>query len=362
VIHSVHPMRIAPGNLPIPQTAYEAKAIAFCREWISGRSVFTLHTSGSTGTPKPITLSRRQMTASAHLTGHTFGLVPGDSALVCLNVDYIAGVMMLVRGLELGLSMTMVEPSSNPLQSFGSETEDFAFAAFVPLQMQTLLENVSHSLPILNNMKAILVGGAAIDRALAERIQTLSAPVFSTYGMTETVSHIAVRRINGPDRTDVFRALKGVEIGVDERNCLFIKAAATDFETIQTNDVVELIDASHFRLLGRADSIINSGGVKIQPERVEEVIADVLAKEEIQTRFFIYGVPDERLGQQVVLFLEGNEWPESRWESVKKAIQLIVGPYAVPKKTVLLPVFSETPTGKIDKKTMVAVAQRKPGS
>jgi O-succinylbenzoic acid--CoA ligase len=355
MIHSVQPMRIAPGNLPQPQTEYEAKAIAFCRAWISGQSAFTLHTSGSTGAPKPITLSRRQMAASALLTGHTFDLKPADRALVCLNVDYIAGIMMLVRGLELGLIMTVVEPSSNPIHSLPTETETFEFSAFVPLQMQMMLENAAQSVPILNKMKAILVGGAAVDRTLAERLQTIEAPVFSTYGMTETVSHIAIRRINGPDRTDVFHVLNGVEIGVDGRNCLFIKAAATDFETVQTNDVVDLIDATHFRLLGRADSVINSGGVKIQPERVEGVVADVLATEQIQTRFFVYGVPDERLGQEVVLFLETNiDMPENRLETIKTAIRLRIGPYAVPKKIISFPVFKETPTGKIDKKTIVS--------
>jgi O-succinylbenzoic acid--CoA ligase len=347
-------MRIAPGNLPIPQTEYEAKAIAFCRAWLSGQSVFTLRTSGSTGTPKPITLSRRQMTASALLTGHTFGLVPGDHALVCLNVDYIAGVMMLVRGLELGLVMTVVEPSSNPLPAINPESEPVDFAAFVPLQMHKILDHPGQLLPILNRMKAILVGGAAVDRTLADRLQVVSAPVFSTYGMTETVSHIAARRINGPDRTDVFQALEGVEIGVDARSCLFIKAAASNFETIQTNDVVELIDSFRFQLLGRADSIINSGGVKIQPERVEEVIAELLAKEGDSTRFFVAGVTDERLGQQVVLFLEGTEWPENRLGALKEAVQSSIGPYAVPRKVVRVPVFSETPTGKIDRKSIVS--------
>ena len=297
------------------------------------------------------------MKASAVLTGHTFGLVPGDHALACLNVDYIAGVMMLVRGLELGLLMTVVEPSSNPLLTLNPETEPVDFAAFVPLQMHTMLDHPGHSLPILNRMKAILVGGAAVDRTLADRLQTVSAPVFSTYGMTETVSHIAVRRINGPDRTDIFQALKGVEIGVDSRNCLFIIAAASDFETIQTNDVVEPIGSSQFRLLGRADSVINSGGVKIQPERVEEVIAELLARDGIPARFFVAGVPDERLGEQVALFLEGTEWPESRLEAIKKAVQFSMGPYAVPRKTVRIPVFSETPTGKIDRKWIVSAYQ-----
>lgn len=295
------------------------------------------------------------MIASAHLTGRTFGLKPGDQALVCLNVDYIAGIMMLVRGLELGLVLTVVEPTANPIRALPIDTEPIAFTAFVPLQIQTMLEDASETLPILNKMKAILVGGAAVNRTLADRLQAIEAPVFSTYGMTETVSHIAIRRLNGPNQSDVFTALTGVEIGVDDRTCLNTKAAATDFEVVQTNDVVELLDSHHFRLLGRADSIINSGGVKIQPERVEEVIADRLAKESVQNRFFIFGLPDERLGQQVVLFLENQEWPENRINDLKTAIKAELGPYAVPKRIVTIPVFNETPTGKIDKKTIASM-------
>ncbi|RRB07063.1 AMP-binding protein [Larkinella rosea] len=347
-------MRIAPGNLPDPQTDYEAKSIAFCRAWISGQTEFTLSTSGSTGTPKPIRLTRRQMVASARLTGHTFGLKPGDRALVCLHVDYIAGIMMLVRGLELGLILTIIEPASNPIDAVLAENESIDFAAFVPLQLHTMLDAASESLPVLNQMKAILVGGAAVDHALAERLQAIEAPVFSTYGMTETVSHIAVRRLNGPNRTDVFRMLPGVEWGLDERNCLFIKAAATDFAVVQTNDVVEVIDSFHFRLVGRADSIINSGGVKVQPELVEKIISKVLMKEAIPSRFFVYGLPDERLGQQVALFVEQTTWDENRIEQLKIAVRAEMGPYAVPRKVIFLPVFAETPTGKIDKKAIAS--------
>ncbi|MGA0558585.1 AMP-binding protein [Larkinella sp. VNQ87] len=344
-------MRISPGYLPDPQTEYEAKAVEFCRDWLSGQATFTLQTSGSTGTPKLIRLSRRQMAASARLTGQTFGLQPGDRALVCLNVGYIAGVMMLVRGLELGLTLTVVEPASNPFQTLNPDIPAFEFAAFVPLQLQTLLDTPKQSLPVLNRMKAILVGGAAVDRGLANRLQIIESPVFSTYGMTETVSHIAIRRLNGPEHSEVFRALDGVELGVDERHCLNIKAAATDFETVQTNDVVELLDSQHFRLLGRADFIINSGGVKIQPERVEEVIAKLLAGPQ---RFFVYGLPDERLGQQVALFIEAeNDWPETVAQAIKNRVRAEIGPYAVPRSIFFMSSFPKTPTGKIDKKRVV---------
>lgn len=344
---------------PIPKTPYEAEALAFCRAWLSGQTTFTLHTSGSTGAPKPIILTRTQMQASAHLTGQTLGLQPGDTALVCLNIRYVAGIMMLVRGLELGLPMTLIEPAGNPLAAFDPTTDRFAFTAFVPLQLQTILETSPEKLPILNAMKAILIGGAATSPALEKALQVITAPVHATYGMTETVSHIALRRLNGPIASDVFTALLGVELGTDERGCLHITAAATNFERVQTNDVVELADTMHFRLLGRADRIINSGGVKIQPEQVEQVIQNVLSDsglslEKTSSRLFVVGLPDERLGQRIVVFLENQAIHPTQWASIQTAVRSQLGTYAVPKEFVTVGKFAETPTGKVDQKATIA--------
>ncbi len=348
-----------PDKWPIPQTPYEAEALAFCRAWLSGQTAFTLHTSGSTGIPKPITLTRAQMRASAHLTGQTLGLQPGDAALVCLNIRYVAGIMMLVRGLELGLPMTIIEPAGNPLADFNPYTDRFAFTAFVPLQLQTILAVASDKLPILDTMKAILIGGAATSPALEKALKVITAPVYATYGMTETVSHIALRRLNGPAASELFTALSGVELGTDERGCLHITAAATNFERVQTNDVVELTSPMQFRLLGRADRIINSGGVKIQPEQVEQVIDNVLSgsdlgSEKTNSRLFVAGLPDERLGQRVVVFLENQIIRPNQWASIQAAIGAELGVYAVPKAFITVEKFSETPTGKVDQKATIA--------
>jgi len=334
---------------PLPQTPYQAEALAFCQAWLSDQTEFVLQTSGSTGMPKSIALTRAQMQTSAHLTGRTLGLQTGDAALICLNIRYVAGVMMLVRGLELGLPMTITEPSSNPLMGFDPLLTRFTFTAFVPLQLQTVLEQTPGKLPILNGMKAILVGGAATSPALEQALQIIESPVFATYGMTETVSHIALRRLNGSGRTDWFRALDGVDLGTDERDCLHITSAATNFARVQTNDVVELIDPMHFRLLGRADRIINSGGVKIQPERVEQIIEDVLATAGVTGRLFVAGLPDERLGQRVVAFLENFAVHQNEWALVQEAIQQRVSPYATIKEAITVKEFTETPTGKIDR-------------
>lgn len=348
-------MVISPSApFPIPQTPYEQEAIAFCRAWQSGQSEFTLQTSGSTGTPKPIQLSRAQMQASAHLTGQTLGLQPGDGALVCLNIRYVAGIMMLVRGMELGLPMTILEPVSNPLASFDPLTTRFAFTALVPLQLQTILEQAPDKLPILNGMKAILVGGAATSPALEQALQAIEAPVFATYGMTETVSHIALRRLNGLEKDIWFSALNGVNLGIDERGCLHITSAATNFERVQTNDVVELIDSTRFRLLGRADLVINTGGVKVQPEPIERVIQTVLADFGPVPRLFVTGLPDDRLGQRITLIGEQLAVTDQQWALIQEAVRTELGPYAVPKAWLSTPAFAETPTGKIERKATMA--------
>ena len=342
-------------NRPFPpaQTDYEAHTQQFCRAWQSGQETFMLHTSGSTGTPKPIALTRAQMRASAQLTGQALGLQAGDSALVCLNTQYIAGTMMLVRGLELGLPMIVVEPASNPLTHPDVAGKSFAFTALVPLQLQTILTETPEKKAMLDSMKAILVGGAATSPALEALIQSVTAPVYATYGMTETVSHIALRRLNGPTASDLFTALPGVDLGTDERGCLHITSAATNFEQVQTNDVVDLLAATQFRLLGRADSVINSGGVKVQPEPVERLIQTYLAKHSRSPRLFIAGLPDDRLGQRVVLVLEGLSLTATQWAAVQQIVRTTLGPFSVPKAWHSVDVFSETPTGKIDRRATI---------
>ncbi len=335
--------------------------IDFLTAWRSGEQQFTLQTSGSTGAPKSIVLTRAQMEASARLTGETFGLQPGDRALVCLNTNYIAGVMMLVRGEVLGLDLTIVEPSGNPLAPFDPATTRFDFVAFVPLQIQTILADLRVgglpiSLPILNGMKAILVGGAATNTALENDIQVIKSPVYATYGMTETVSHIAIRRLNGPEKSSLFTVLPGVIVGTDQRGCLHITAAATNHERVQTNDVVALITAGNqvrFRLLGRADSIINSGGVKVQPEAVEAVVQQQLLRWNLIPRLFIAGLPDDRLGQRVVLFLENQPLDKAQWAAIQASVRETVGPYAMPKAWFTINQFRETATGKVDRTSTI---------
>lgn len=338
-------------NLPFPTSEYQRKVIDFCEKWMSGVMEFSLKTSGSTGEPKPIILTRTQMIASAKLTGKTFELKKGNNALVCLNVEYIAGIMMLVRGMELGLRLTIVEPSGNPLEKLKGKI--FDFFAFVPLQLQNLL-NDSESVRILNKAKAIIVGGAAVGKILENNILLLNVPVYSTYGMTETVSHIAIRHLNGAKKNDNFQVLEGIKIGVDERNCLNIIADASNNELVQTNDMVEIINENEFKLIGRYDNIINSGGVKIQLEKIEKLIESDIHKLNPK-RYFAYGIADEKLGQKLVLFIEGEEVGIDVRNKFSENLESILSKYELPKEIFYVRKFTETPTGKIDKRATVAL-------
>ncbi|MFN8446139.1 MAG: AMP-binding protein, partial [Caldilineaceae bacterium] len=266
-------------------TENERETLAFCREWLSGVESFTVNTSGSTGTPKPIEVTRQQMEASALATVAAVGLQPGMQMLVCMPTRFIAGKMMLVRGLVVGMEMTVVEPSSNPLADLPAGVR-FDFTALTPMQIGTVIadcglriaDSISQSLnlqsPIstLNAMHAILLGGGPVSATLEQQLQQIKAPIYHTYGMTETVSHVALRRVNGAEASEEFRPLPGVILGVDERGCLNIRAPMTSDQTVQTNDMVDLHANSSFHWLGRWDNVINSGGVKVQVEKVEQAI------------------------------------------------------------------------------------------
>ena len=326
---------------------YSLNTLSFCQAWLKGETSFIIQTSGSTGKPKPITLTREQMKASAQMTGKALQLDAGDSSFTCLNTAYIAGIMMLVRGFELGLQMTIVTPSSNPLQHWDSPPT-FDFTALVPLQVEAILEQENGE-QWLNTMKAMIVGGAPVNYALEQQIKTLDAPVYATYGMTETVTHIALRRINGVNSDGYYHTLPQVEIRQDARQCLEIKSPTTLNEWITTNDLVTITGDNQFKWLGRIDRVINSGGVKIQAEKVEKVLEKTLHQHQFSCRFFVASIPDERLGEKVIGVLEGNSLDETLKINLFETMKAQLSAYEVPKQLYVVPQFAETPTAKIDR-------------
>jgi O-succinylbenzoic acid--CoA ligase len=318
------------------------KVIELYDSWKTGKEEFEINTSGSTGTPKTITLHREAILASIKMTAKVFNLTPGDFFLCNLNTDYIGGKMMVLRAAELYCDIMVIEPSSNPFLDL--EKHKYLFAqnwgknlfSFVPLQLAELLQNEQH-VQLLRTARAILVGGAAVSQEVRRKVKELNLSVFETYGMTETISHIAIKDLR--EDADFFTALEGVSLATDDSNCLKIKSPSTLDQWITTNDVVELLSENTFILKGRRDNIINSGGVKIQLEDVERAIAQNLPE---IGNFFAFALEDESLGQKLVLAIEGSEINlENAFENLPK--------YHKPKDVFYLDEFAKTESGKINK-------------
>jgi O-succinylbenzoic acid--CoA ligase len=359
--YSLH--HLADGYAYYDISPYEKRVLQFAEQWLAGQESFTVHTSGSTGQPKAIELTRAQMITSAELTCHALGIQPGDRALVCVSAEYIAGMMMLVRGLTLGLHLTIIDPVSRPLAPFATDTH-FDFTAMVPLQLQETLQGGAHELAILNGMKGVLIGGAPVTLALEQQSQQVHVALYHTYGMTETVSHIALRRMNGPQRSDRFVPFDGVQLELDARGCLAITSALSQGVTLQTNDLVEFDPDGSFRWLGRIDNVVNSGGVKVQIEKVEIALEAWLLHYQdglyATRRFFVGPMAHPSLGQEVVAVIEGEPFggettvtPELE-TAIRTSMQSSLTRYEVPRSYYFVPQLLETPTGKIDRRANLA--------
>lgn len=299
----------------------------FLAEWLSEQEHLAVTTSGSTGTPKTIFLDKQKMIASARATISYFDLPEKSTALLCLSSDYIAGKMMWVRALVAGWHLDVGEVSSYPLSR---KRKNYDFAAMVPLQVENSLEN-------LDLIQKLIIGGAAVSPILERKLQNTSCQCFSTYGMTETITHIAVKKLNHlKSEKSAFEALPGVRFETDARNCLIIDAPAISEEKVGTNDVVELLSETRFHWLGRADFVINSGGIKIHPEAVERKLFS-----QIPNPFFIASLPDDLLGEKVVLLVENP---------TKIPIDFsVLDKYEIPKQVFFLPKFFYTPNGKLQR-------------
>lgn len=297
----------------------------FLLDWFDGKSYLEVQTSGTTGEPKKIRIEKQAMVNSALATGDFFELNKGDRVLHCLPVKYIAGKMMFVRAMILGLELEFVAPSLHPLDVVEG---NFDFAAMVPLQAQ-------NSLKQLKRVKKMIVGGAKMSKILESSLLKLSTIVYETYGMTETITHIAARKLGDKQ----FTVLPNVTISYDDRNCLIIHAPRISEEVVVTNDLVELVNENQFVFLGRIDNIVNSGGIKFMPEKIEEKLSD-----KIENRFFITGIPDKDLGEKLVLVIEGKEQP------IDNSIFDELDKYEKPKEILFFPKFKETATGKILRK------------
>ena len=289
----------------------------FLSEWNNDSDRVLVHTSGSTGKPKPMMVEKKRMLNSARITCDFLGLKPGDSALLCMSLDYIAGKMVVVRSIERHLHLISVSPSGHPLKNIdlkdvnGKDVNgEITFAAMVPMQVYNTLQ-VPEERERLTHIRHLIIGGGAIDASLEKELQALpgNIAIWSTYGMTETLSHIALRRINGAEASEWYQPFDSVKISQTEEGCLVIDAPLVCAETLVTNDIVEIesyiynkVEKTRFRIKGRKDNVICSGGIKIQIEEVEALLKPYLEKP-----FMLAKKKDEKFGEIAVLLTEDED-------------------------------------------------------
>lgn len=318
----------------------------FLSEWRSESPYVEVKTSGSTGEPKRMMVEKRRMMNSARITCDFLGLKPGDKALLCMSLDYIAGKMMVVRAMVREMELISVEPSGHPMgeilnKKYKIKNKKYSkqiglnFAAMVPMQVYNSLQ-VPEEKEMLMRIEHLIIGGGAIDDGMAEQLREFPNAVWSTYGMTETLSHIALRRLSGKDASEWYEPFASVKVSLNEEECLVIDAPEVCEETLVTNDIAE-IDASgtRFRILGRKDNVICSGGIKIQAEEVERMLKPCLdAPHMISKR------PDPKFGEIVVLLTEGDV------SEARKICENILPKFQQPKDYVRVDCIPLTETGK----------------
>ena len=331
--------------------------MAFIDEWNNDSAYVEVKTSGSTGEPKRMLVEKRRMLNSARITCDFLGLKPGDTALLCMSTDYIAGKMMVVRSIERGLKLIEVPPCGHPLDikhltlnikhsQFSIFNFQFDFAAMVPMQVYNSLQ-VPEEKEQLMAIRHLIIGGGAIDEAMEAELRTFPHAVWSTYGMTETLSHIALRRISGPEASEWYMPFPTVKLSTTDEGCLVIDAPEVCAQTLTTNDIVELKSDGRFRIRGRKDNVICSGGIKIQIEEVEQIL-----KKYMRVPYIISKRKDEKFGEIVVLLTEGDT------AEAQTICQQVLPKYHQPKVYLHVNQIPLTETGKPARKRAEELAKK----
>ena len=322
--------------------------MAFVDEWNNDSAYVEVKTSGSTGEPKRMLVEKRRMLNSARITCDFLGLKPGDTALLCMSTDYIAGKMMVVRSIERGLRLIEVEPCGHPLaDNYQLSTIHYQlnFAAMVPMQVYNSLQ-VPEEKERLMAIRHLIIGGGAIDEEMEAELRSFPNAVWSTYGMTETLSHIALRRISGPEASEWYTPFPTVTLSTNDEGCLVIDAPEVCAQTLVTNDIVELKPDGRFRIRGRKDNVICSGGIKIQIEEVEQAL-----KKYVRVPYIISKRKDPKFGEIVVLLTEGDT------AQVQTICQQVLPKYHQPKVYLHIHKIPLTETGKPARKKAEELAK-----
>lgn len=325
--------------------SFQASLSDFLNEWFSPSDTVKVHTSGSTGTPKELWVEKQRMVNSARMTTSFLGLRKGDTALLCMPLQYIAGKMVVVRSLVAELNLIPVAPCGHPLEHLD---ESPCFAAMIPMQVFNSLQ-VAEEREKLMKIRHLIIGGGFIDKNMEKELSRFPHNVWSTYGMTETLSHIALRRLNGKEASQWYTPFDNVSLHLTDKQTLAINAPLICPEPLETNDIAEFNEKGQFRILGRKDNIINTGGVKVQAEEIETAL-----KQYLGCPFMITSAPDEKFGERIVLLVEGTDIPANAEDAFEK-----LPPYWRPKTTVCINRLPLTGSGKPDRATAKQLAAMK---
>jgi o-succinylbenzoate---CoA ligase len=318
-------------------STWEHSIWAFIHDFLDPqRDYFETATSGSTGAPKIITIQKKHAVASAKNTIDYFGLQPYNTLHLCMNGAYIGAKMMIVRALVGQMKLTYSEPISNALALIKHPVD---FCAAVPLQTYSLFETE----PTGNkNIKVLIIGGGVLQKRMSDLASAHTTMYYQTFGMTETISHIAVKRIY--PMMHYYECVGANRVDIDTLDSsLIIHAPQLGIESLRTNDIIALKDNKHFDWIGRKDNIINSGGIKINPEQMEAVLEGLLDEP-----FYISSHPDDRLGQKVVLYIESTT-PIDKEELIYR-LKEFLPKYHAPQEIIIEPAFAYTTTGKLIRK------------
>ena len=321
----------------------------FYKEWNSALSTVIVNTSGSTGKPKSMRVEKSRMIESAKMTCSFLGLTSDDSALLCMPLRYIAGKMVVVRTIVSGMRLISIPPTSHPLK----DLDDIpTFAAMVPMQVFNSL-SVPEEADKLKRIKNLIIGGGPVNDLLYSKLHHFPNAVWSTYGMTETLSHIAMRRLNGPTASEYYIPLDGIHLSVNEMGCLCIDAPKICPEVLQTNDIVKFDSEGHrFKVLGRIDNVIISGGVKIHIEEVEKMLEPIIAPP-----FAITKKSDKKFGEIVMMVVQGS-FTEADLSNIREQIEATLPMYWQPKRYVVIDKIPMTATGKIARSALQDIVEK----
>lgn len=325
-------------------SGFEYKTLSIIQGWLRGSMEFSFQTSGSTGKPKNITFTRNQIVASAWRTIDAFGLQKGNTLLCCINTEFVAGFMMLIRAIVGDMRLIISESSTNPLTTLDSG-QYIDFVAMTPIQVQGSMDKSPEKFAQIGTL---LIGGAGLDPVLENKLKLTDCRIYHSYAMTETLTHVALRKLGHGENSDIYHALPGVNFEKDTDDCLIIYDKVLGIENLKTNDLVVLINEKSFIWKGRFDNVVNSGGIKIQVDQLEINIRKILLEAGTDVPFCLASVPDEKLTNKLVLIIEGMGLAKDH-KKLLMNLKTTLPRFHDPKEIVFVPKLFQTKSGKIDR-------------